>query len=254
MEADSWHILKKFTHARIANGHAGSALPTREVLHFRMSHALARDAVYSSLDVDQLSRSLSNSGMPSITLHSQAQDRSDYLLNPNKGRVLDKDSIEKLQSEGALEVDLCIIIADGLSASAVNLHALNVIELLKVHLPSWQLATVVLVKQARVAISDTIGELIRAKIALILIGERPGLSSPSSMGAYITYQPKSGNTDEKRNCISNIQPEGLSYEFAASKIAYMLNQMRMQQLSGVKLKDDFDGSLMQLGEQAKMVL
>jgi len=242
METDHWHILKNFTRARIAMGRAGSALPTYEVLNFRMAHALARDAVYSVLNIEQLSRSLEALGLKSVCVHSRAENRNDYLLNPDKGRSLDLISVKKLQSLNNLEVDLCIIIADGLSADAVNQHAAKVIELLTVRLPNWRIAPVVLSKQARVALSDPIGELLRAEISLILIGERPGLSSPNSMGAYITYHPKTGNTDEKRNCVSNIWPHGLSYEFAAFKLAYLLNQMRTLQISGVNLKDDFDPS------------
>jgi ethanolamine ammonia-lyase small subunit len=243
MNEDYWHPLKKYTNARIAMGRAGHALPTGEVLQFRMAHALAKDAVYSEMDNDGLKVKLSALGMSVEEVHSQAEDRNIYLRSPNHGRLLHAQSRKNLIELNAQERDLCIIVADGLSAEAVNLHAVPVIELLVKELPQWTLTPVILAKQARVALSDEIGELQKARIALILIGERPGLSSPDSMGAYITYLPRVGNTDERRNCISNIQPAGLSYELAASKIAHLLQQMKALKISGVQLKDNYGENL-----------
>lgn len=244
MEEDAWHLLKKHTNARIALGRAGSALPTHELLKFRMAHSLAKDAISAEMDILRLSADLSGIGLPAVCVQSRVADRNDYLRNPNKGRILNIESTAKLESVPGKNADVCIIIADGLSANAVNSHAVRLVSLLAKQLDNWTFSPVVLAKYGRVALSDPIGELLKAQIALILIGERPGLSSPDSMGAYLTYKPKTGNTDEKRNCVSNIQPGGLSYALAAAKLAYLMNQMRMKQISGVQLKDDFtDGYL-----------
>jgi ethanolamine ammonia-lyase small subunit len=239
MEFDNWHFLKKYTNARIALGRAGNAVPTNNVLEFRMAHALAKDAINTALDWVNIIEETKKLGLDSLYLQSQITDNSDYLRNPNKGRLLDEISIKKLEDYPKKKADLCIIIADGLSAEAVNMHALKLIEQLIPKLKTKKIAPISIVKYGRVAISDAIGEILDSTIALILIGERPGLSSPTSMGAYITYSPQKGNTDEKRNCVSNIQSEGLSYEFAAQKLAYLIDQMQNRKLSGVNLKDDF---------------
>ncbi len=238
MEKDPWHLLKEYTNARIAMGHAGTSLTTHDLLQFRMAHSLAKDALYSELDATRLTENFSTLGLKTITVQSQVSDRNDYLRNPNKGRLLDSTSTLALEAIRSKPVDLCLIVADGLSANAVNTHAIPLIERLIPQLPTMTFSTIVLAKQSRVALSDPIGENLQAKIALILIGERPGLSSPTSMGAYLTYKPVTGNTDEKRNCVSNIQPEGLSYEAASAKLSYLLHQMLIKQISGVQLKDD----------------
>ena len=243
MEKDNWHILKKYTNARIAIGHAGSSLPTSEILRFRMAHSMAKDAITSELDMAMLIKDFKSIGLNVISVNSQATDRNDYLRNPNKGRLLDNQSAADLQSLACEKVDLCIVVADGLSANAVNYHAVKLIELLISQIKNWTLTPIILAKHGRVALSDSIGEILNARIALILIGERPGLSSPNSMGAYLTYQPKIGNTDERRNCVSNIQPEGLTYELAAVKLAHLLNQMYIKQISGIQLKDDQSDSI-----------
>lgn len=237
MEEDNWQELRNFTHARIALGRSGNAMPTSEVLKLRMAHALARDAVEAEMDFRQLSKKLIFLGFNVQTVKSQATDRSDYIRNPNKGRLLDGASREKLLAVQDDKTELCIIFADGLSADAVSLHALPLLEQLLKELTFWRIAPIILAEQGRVGLSDPIGEALHARISMILIGERPGLSAPTSLGAYITYKPKSGNTDEKRNCVSNIQPAGLSYQAAAAKISYLLHEMRTQQLSGVQLKD-----------------
>jgi ethanolamine ammonia-lyase small subunit len=211
-----------------------------------MAHSLAKDAIYSEMNTLQLSTNLEHLGIDNIIVQSKAIDRKDYLLRPDKGRLLSDESMDMLQNSVQKPVDLCIIIADGLSANAVNAHSVKLIQLLLPLLKDWTFSPVILAKQGRVALSDPIGETLKARISLLLIGERPGLSSPDSMGAYITYQPKQGNTDEKRNCVSNIQPDGLSYEAAALKIAYLLQQMRTKQISGVLLKDDFDSRSFQI--------
>jgi len=246
MKKDPWYNLKQYTNARIAIGHSGASLPTSELLKFRMAHSLAKDAIYSEIDTQQLTADLLNSGIKSVVVQSNAVERKDYLLRPDKGRLLDQESINKLQFAVKEPVDLCIIIADGLSANAVNTHSVKLINYLLPLLKDWTLSPLILAKQGRVALSDSIGQILKAQISLLLIGERPGLSSPDSMGAYITYQPQQGNTDEKRNCVSNIQSDGLSYEVAALKIAYLLQQMRTKQISGVLLKDDYDNNIFQI--------
>lgn len=239
MEKDNWKILKNYTNARIALGRAGISLPTNEVLQFRMAHALAKDAITAKLDILNLNEEAKKIGLNTIFIKSSVADGSEYLRNPNKGRLINEKSKIKLQDLVYEKADLCIIIADGLSADAVNFHSINLIRHLIPKLKIKIFNPLIVVRHGRVAISDAIGELINASISLILIGERPGLSSPNSMGAYITYNPKTGNTDEKRNCVSNIQLEGLSYEYAAMKLAYLIDQMMIKKISGVQLKDEF---------------
>jgi ethanolamine ammonia-lyase small subunit len=239
MELDDWHILKKYTNARIALGRSGNSLPTNKVLEFRMAHALAKDAISTELDVLNIVEDAKNLSLKSILVQSQISNGIDYLKNPNLGRLLNEISIKKLKDLPRQKTTLSIIIADGLSAEAVNLHAIKLLEHLIPILKFKTISPIIIVKYGRVAISDEIGEILNSSIALILIGERPGLSSPTSMGAYITYNPKKGNTDEKRNCVSNIQCEGLSNEFAAMKLAYLIDEMLIKKLSGVDLKDDF---------------
>lgn len=239
MELDNWHILKKYTNARIALGRAGHSLPTNKVLEFRMAHAMAKDAINTELDLLNLGEDIKKLGLKSMILQSQITNDINYLKNPNMGRFLNEMSLKELEDCPKKNNTLTIIIADGLSAEAVNIHAIKLIEQLIPKLKFKNISPIIVVKYGRVAISDEIGEMLNSNIALILIGERPGLSSPTSMGAYITYNPKKGNTDEKRNCISNIQTEGLSYEFAAMKIAYLIDEMLHKKISGVDLKDNF---------------
>ena len=204
-----------------------------------MAHALAKDAINTELDILNLVEDVKKLSLNSILVQSQITNETDYLKNPNIGRLLNEMSLKKLEDCPEKNTTLSIIIADGLSAEAVNIHAVKLIAHLLPKLKIKTLSPIIIVKYGRVAISDEIGEMLNSSIALILIGERPGLSSPTSMGAYITYHPKKGNTDETRNCISNIQSEGLSYEFAAMKLAYLIDEMLHKKLSGVDLKDDF---------------
>ncbi len=233
--------LRNYTPARVAIGRTGHSLPTARLLDFNLDHARARDAVYSHFDWANLESQLTKLGVSSVRLQSQAADRREYLLRPDYGRKLNQDSRLAIQKLDQPENHLCIVIADGLSAVAVNTHAGEVVKLLlaKIHAARWQLATVALVEQGRVAIADEIGEGLRSEISLILIGERPGLTSPHSLGAYLTHRPGPGLTDERRNCVSNIRPDGFGYELAAEKIFYLLQEMKRQQLSGVGLKDLF---------------
>lgn len=236
---DAWKSLQKFTAARIALGSAGVAIPLKEVLQFRLAHAHARDAVYSQLDINNLSEGLQQMQLPFYLLHSKAQNREVYLQHPDFGRRLNEDAVLQLQDIDTGS-DIAIIIADGLSATAVNNHAIPLLQLLVPLLrqSNFSLAPVNIVQQARVAIGDEVGVLAKAKFSIVLIGERPGLSSPDSMGVYLTYQPRIGLTDESRNCISNIRPEGMGYKIAADKIHYLITAAFRLQYSGVALKDN----------------
>jgi ethanolamine ammonia-lyase small subunit len=220
MIEDGWTSLGGLTAARIALGRSGHSLPTRELLAFELAHARARDAVHESL----------RDWAP--TLHSAARDRAEYLRRPDLGRRLASDSAAKIVGG---DWDAVIIVADGLSATAVDRHARPVIDALLPLLADWRIAPISVVDQARVAISDEIGERIGASLALILIGERPGLSSPDSLGAYLTWSPRVGRTDAERNCVSNIRPEGLAPAEAARRVARLMHAARDRRLTGVKL-------------------
>lgn len=241
VQADPWVLLKEFTSARIALGRTGAAVPLTELLNFKLAHAHAKDAVFSSLDKSLLSASMQKIGLEVYYTESKAKNRNEYLQRPDFGRRLSETSAQQLKEISKKGFDISVIIADGLSASAVNQHAVPLLSLLIPQLQSESLtvAPIVLVEQGRVAIADEIGSLLQARLSLILIGERPGLSSPDSMGAYLTYRPKPGLTDESRNCISNIYPSGLSYMEAAQKIIYLIRASIRLQLTGVKLKDEY---------------
>jgi len=228
--------LAATTQARINLGNSGSGLPTKPLLAFRYDHALAKDAVYTNLDIPKLQEDLLRIGLDSIAVHSQATERDIFLKRPDLGRKLEETSRHILLNN-QIENELTIIISDGLSAQAVQAHAVPFINSLIHLVQNIKLTKVIIAKHGRVAISDEIGELCKATISIILIGERPGLSSPDSMGIYLTYQPKSGNTDEKRNCISNIRQQGLSYDEAALKLNFLIRESLRLKLSGVYLKE-----------------
>lgn len=242
-----WQALRQFTAARIALGRCGVSLPTSAQLAFQLAHARARDAVHLALDTQTLSQVLSDNDSTCLTLSSAAETRDIYLQRPDLGRRLDAASRTALQnlrhSDVAHRYDLAIVIADGLSALAIEQNALPFLTTLKQRLlpESWTLAPIAIVRQGRVAIGDEVGELLGAKVVVVLIGERPGLSSPDSMGLYLTWAPRVGLTDESRNCISNVRPAGLSYAEAAYKLHYLLRQAHQRHLSGVQLKDDSAG-------------
>jgi len=223
--SDPLSSLKEFTAARIAIGRAGTSIPIKESLQFKLAHAHARDAVYSTLDADRLSDDLKMFNLPVLHLYSRALGRHKYLKRPDLGRQLEEASEEQLK-QYASGYDIAIIIADGLSAEAVNENAFGLLKLLVPKLQSAKLkiGPLCLVEQGRVAVGDGIAFGLNAKLSLILIGERPGLSSADSMGAYLTYNPKPGLTDESRNCISNIRPLGLKAKSAADKILYLITE------------------------------
>ena len=237
---DAWESLKAFTSARIALGRTGITTPLKEVLDFRMCHAHARDAVHSILKVHEITASLEFLQIPIVAVSSKAPDRGVYLKRPDLGRKLNDASANNLRNETSHSADVSIIIADGLSATAINEHAVPVVRKLIPLLKQSVLtiAPLVIAEQARVAIADEIGSILQARLSLILIGERPGLSSPDSMGAYLTFQPMPGKTDESRNCISNIRPQGLGYDLAAEKIAKLIKAALQLKISGIMLKDE----------------
>lgn len=243
-----WALLKDYTDARIGLGRSGVSIPTSHSLAFQLAHAQAQDAVHLPLDVENIVEQLFindiNKETSPILLHSQAINRTTYLQRPDLGRRLDKNSSEILKKVKANDntfYDLSIVIVDGLSSLAIKENAINFIKKLMIALKEdkqkWNLSPFSIVQQGRVAVGDEVGELLKAKISIVLIGERPGLSSPDSLGLYLTWNPKVGLSDASRNCISNIRSEGLSYEEAVKKTMYLLKESRRLGLSGVNLKD-----------------
>lgn len=235
--------LRRLTPARIALGRTGTSMPTSAQLDFQYAHAQARDAVHLPFDHVGLSSQLAERGRASLLLHSAATDRNSYLQRPDLGRKLSDASAQALRDYALANpggVDLAIVVADGLSALAVHRHTLPFLARMEDQIVNdgWSVSPVILVEQGRVAVADEIGELLGAKMVVILIGERPGLSSPDSLGLYFTYNPKVGLTDAYRNCISNVRLEGLSYGMAAHRLLYLMREACRRQLSGVNLKDE----------------
>ncbi|NDW06184.1 ethanolamine ammonia-lyase subunit EutC [Jiella pacifica] len=233
--------LRQFTEARIGLGRHGAGLPTAAHLDFAEAHAKARDAVHSEFQAGALAKTLEEAGFDTVAIESQASDRATYLRRPDLGRRLSEGSRQKLEATSGGPFDLVVVLADGLSATAVNAHGAAVATGLLAALPEgWTVAPVVIASGARVALSDPIGEALDAKIALILIGERPGLSAANSLGAYLTFRPGPGRSDADRNCVSNIRPGGLRPEIAGEKLAGLIVRAAELGLSGTRLKDDAD--------------
>ncbi|MFT0168506.1 ethanolamine ammonia-lyase subunit EutC [Paraburkholderia mimosarum] len=248
VEKNPWGGLKAFTNARIALGRAGNGLPTAPLLAFNLSHAQARDAVHHPLDAEALRRTLEAEGFATLGVESAAPDRQHYLRRPDLGRRLSEASRAALGEAAAAlpggeSPEVVFVIGDGLSAFAAAKQAVPLLLAVRERLADWRIGPVVVARQARVALGDEIGELLGAKLVAMLIGERPGLSSPDSLGVYLTYAPKVGCHDAQRNCISNVRPEGLPYESAAHKLHYLLTHARRLCLTGVGLKDDSDATL-----------
>jgi ethanolamine ammonia-lyase small subunit len=236
---DPWADLRRHTPARIGLGRSGVALPTAEVLRFAAAHAQARDAVHVALDVGALEAQLQGAGWQCVTVSSRAANRDEYLRRPDLGRRLAAADAARLQDLATSAVDVALVLGDGLSAVAVQTHALPLLIALRSAFgDALAKAPLVIATQARVALADEIGALLHARVALILLGERPGLSSPDSLGAYLTHAPAIGRTDAERNCVSNIRPEGLPPERAAQRIAWLLRESLRRSVSGVALKDD----------------
>jgi len=235
-----WTILRQFTAARIGLGRSGSALPIGEVLKLSMAHARARDAVTTPIDWTAIEKALSTLRLKTLRVESAAGDRDTYLRRPDLGRRLSAPSRQRLADIAGAGPDLLILVGDGLSSSGV---AANAVPTIKVFLPlaresGWKIGPVLLATQARVALGDDAGEFAGARAALVLIGERPGLSSPDSLGAYLTWAPRVGRNDGERNCISNIRHGGMSAEEAAYKAHWLFREAFRRQLTGVQLKDE----------------
>lgn len=236
----SWRDLNEFTAARIALGRAGNSLPTDEVLQFGLAHAQARDAVHAPLQTDQLIAQLRAEGFSPSQVSSRATTRQIYLQRPDLGRQLLEADIGRLKRRaGSHAVGVAII--DGLSSLAVQSHAVPLLRELRTQL-SWNLtlSPIVVATQGRVALGDAIAEVLKLELVIVLIGERPGLSSPDSLGAYVTYSPRVGSNDAQRNCVSNIRPQGLNYANAAHKIKWLCENAMINRLTGVALKDESD--------------
>ena len=237
--------LRSITPARVGLRQTGSSITTSELLDFQLAHARARDAVHAPLqpssmiaELHTLLNSTNHNQSEVIRLHSAAKDRQTYLQRPDLGRKLDNPSLQRLQARSGRTFALAIVIADGLSALAVERHAVPLIAVLLPQIAGLTIAPVCLVEQARVAVGDQIADVLDASLVIVLIGERPGLSSPDSLGVYITWQPCPGVTsDAERNCISNIRAEGLSYPQAAARLLHYIREARSRRLTGVALKD-----------------
>jgi ethanolamine ammonia-lyase small subunit len=258
--ANPWVALRRYTDARIALGRTGVSLPTQPQLAFQLAHAQARDAVHLALDAQALRQALSDLHEETIVLHSAAIDRDTYLQRPDLGRRLSSESRALLmarltpaqqalvsmpapqQDDVVTERvhDVAFVVADGLSALAIANHAVPFLSgiLPRLKDAGWRVAPLTLVNQGRVAVADEVGQLLRARMVVILIGERPGLSSPDSMGLYLTWMPRVGLSDASRNCISNVRPAGLPYDEAVHKLHYLMSESCARALSGVALKDE----------------
>jgi ethanolamine ammonia-lyase small subunit len=240
---DPWRALSTLTPARIGLGRAGGSLPTRPLLAFQLAHARARDAVQRDLDPVALAHAIGAIGCEILQLQSAAHDRGTFIARPDLGRILDDTSRTLLERERSSvpAYDCVFIVADGLSAQAVEHHAAALLARVmgRLRVDHWCLAPIAIVRQGRVAIGDEIGALLGANMTVLLIGERPGLSSPDSLGVYLTYDPLPGRINAERNCISNIrEPEGLSYAIAAHKLYHLMSESRRRKLSGVHLKEN----------------
>jgi ethanolamine ammonia-lyase small subunit len=248
---DPWDDLRVHTAARLALGRAGTAIPTRELLNFGLAHAQARDAVHLPLDADALAARLADLGCTTLQVASAAQDRATYLLRPDLGRRLDEADAQRLRGEAdgdGAGCDLLLVVADGLSAMAVERNAVPLVQAIVQGAPQgWRIGPVAIATQARVALGDELGALLGARLVAVLIGERPGLSSPDSLGIYLTWQPQVGRSDAERNCISNVRPEGLAPAAAAARLWWLCVQARRLGLTGIGLKDRSDGATLQAG-------
>ncbi|MCK9685086.1 ethanolamine ammonia-lyase subunit EutC [Scleromatobacter humisilvae] len=231
---DPWTALRRHTPARISLGRSGTSLPTAEVLRFAAAHALARDAVQLPLDVPTLIADLRAQGLDAAVVASRAGSRVEYLTRPDLGRQLAPASRDALAGDAG--GGLCIVVGDGLSAVAAQTHAAALVAALRG--VGIEASRLVVATQARVALGDEIGERLGASLVLVLLGERPGLSSPDSLGAYLTWAPKVGCIDSQRNCVSNIRPQGLPLAEAAARIAWLVRESQRRRLTGIELKDD----------------
>ncbi|MFY3383755.1 ethanolamine ammonia-lyase subunit EutC [Paracidovorax sp. MALMAid1276] len=242
---DPWSDLRAHTQARLALGRTGAALPTAELLRFGLAHAQARDAVHIPLDAEGLAAQLQAQGCSTLQVHSAAHDRPTYLLRPDLGRRLcdaDAHALGAGAAEPRAPIDLLLVVADGLSSLAVARHAPPLVAAICEQAPAdWGIGPVVIARQARVALGDEVGALLGARLVAVLIGERPGLSAPDSLGIYLTWHPQVGRSDAERNCISNVRTEGLAPTAAAARLWWLCREARRLALTGVGLKDGSDG-------------
>ncbi|ACL62603.1 ethanolamine ammonia-lyase subunit EutC [Methylobacterium nodulans] len=238
--ADPWAALRGVTPARIGLGRSGNAIPTRGVLDFQYAHALARDAVHEPLDVAALTRALQP--LRTIAVASNVPDRGTYLRRPDLGRVLSPESLTAF--EGLKPADIVFVVADGLSATGIQAHAAPLVHACATELADWDIGPIVLAVQGRVALGDDIAARLGARLCVMIIGERPGLTVSDSIGIYLTFGPRPGRQDSERNCISNIHPNGgLSSTQAACKLGWLAREALRRQYSGVALKDDMPSIL-----------
>lgn len=242
---DAWSTLRRYTQARIALGRAGHALPTRALLDFQIAHARARDAVHFPWGIADFAKQVRGLGTECLILETPVAGRGEYLRRPDLGRVLTEHSRELLRNTASGEhgrrLDVALAVTNGLSSTAVERHGIHLLETILEYCRArgLRVGPVCLAENGRVALSDDIGGALRARAAVIVVGERPGLSAADSLGIYLTYDPKTGNTDAERNCLSNIRPpEGLGYEAAARKLVYLAEEAIRRRLSGVALKDE----------------
>lgn len=243
-QADPWSSLRPLTAARIGLKRAGASLATAPLLEFRLAHAQARDAVNAVFDPDKLAAVLADIGLPVLTGQSIAVDKRTYLMRPDLGRQLGSETVAMLRAQKNVSAphDVVFVLIDGLSARAVEAHAAPLLAeaLPKLTASKLNFAPLVVLRHGRVAIGDRVAELLHAECVVVLIGERPGLSAPDSMGVYLTWRPNAQTSDADRNCISNIRPDGIGYSDAAGKLTHLLHAIRAHKLSGVRLKDDSD--------------
>jgi ethanolamine ammonia-lyase small subunit len=243
---DQWISLRRFTQARIALGRAGHALPTEALLDFQLAHARARDAVHFPWDIETFADEVQEIGSEAVILETPVADRGEYLRRPDLGRILTNASRSRLRDLDVVPSDLALIVTNGLSSSAIKRHGIGLLQeiLGGLRLRHYTIAPVCLVANGRVGLLDDIGSTLAARMAIIIVGERPGLSSPDSLGIYLTYAPQPGNSDAQRNCISNIRPpEGLGYREAAAKLLHLVGEAMARRISGVALKDEMVESI-----------
>jgi ethanolamine ammonia-lyase small subunit len=244
LPGDLWSRLRHATPARVALGRAGAGLPTQEVLSFGLAHARARDAVLVPMEATSVRDALAALGLEVFAARSAAADRAIYLRRPDLGRRLDAASRAALMQPPGRARDLVLVVADGLSSAAIHGNAVGFIRALLPLVPRAVRGVVVVVaEQARVALGDEIGEIFGSRLVLVLVGERPGLQAPDSLGLYLTYAPRIGRSDAERNCISNVRAGGLSYDAAAAKMAWLMEQALRRSLTGVALKDESGAAL-----------
>ncbi|SMF94680.1 Ethanolamine ammonia-lyase light chain [Methylomagnum ishizawai] len=241
MNDDAWEPLRRFTQARIGLGRAGHALPTGALLDFQLAHARARDAVHLPWNIEGFAAAVRALGSKCLILETPVTDRGEYLRRPDLGRRLTESARARLAAGTGPDIDIALIVTNGLSSTAVEAHGIPLLRAIleRYHALGLKPGPVCVVGNGRVAVSDAIGAALKARLAVIVVGERPGLSAADSLGIYLTYGPRPGTTDAGRNCLSNIRPpEGLDYATAAAKLAYLTVEALRRGLSGVDLKDE----------------